>query len=459
MKKISIIIVALLVVCLVAACNSPVPPAGVGGENSTPIADGKNENAEGSNDTSGITDGVEISGIPDDEENTDSSKDEVSFEESGDYNPGTDVSSEESAPYDPDTDVSSEESAPYDPGAEASTEPQQPPLVSEPIVKRPVLNIPEITSPVWDGTVAEGFESGTGTENDPFIIKTPAQLAFFAQSVNGGNSYDGQFIALGASIKLNEGTPSPDADASYNKWTSIATGKNYFDGTFDGKGYVVAGVYEGSLFGYVRGNIKNLGVVYSYVRNGGIVNTTVRKDSPEMPTISNCYFAEGTVVGGGGIAAAIGGSIIDGCANWGTIICEADWCGGIVGFAQFSYVKNCYNGGTVKGESTLAGIVGNFLTGEVSRCFNEGEVTGGMFVGGIIGNSMDGMYYRLVNAGKLTGQTCAGIVIDMMEANPLDDCYYLEGTAEQGSACISPKDDFPQFAVAVSEGQLDKLVE
>lgn len=456
MKKISIIIVALLVVCLVAACNSPVPPAGVGGENSTPIADRGEESVEIGTEISEEPkdDGIETSGIPEDEENADSSRDEVSFEVSGDYVPDTDVSSEESAPYDPDTDVSSEESAPdYGPDPEPDL------VITEPVVKRPVLTIPQITGEVWDGTAAEGFESGTGTENDPFIIKTPAQLAFFAQSVNGGNSYDGQFIALGASIKLNEGTPSPDADASYNKWTSIAIGKNYFDGTFDGKGYVVAGVYEGSLFGYVRGNIKNLGVVYSYVRNGGIVNTTVRKDSPEMPTISNCYFAEGTVVGGGGIAAAIGGSIIDGCANWGTIICEADWCGGIVGFAQFSYVKNCYNGGTVKGDSTLAGIVGNFLTGEVSRCFNEGEVTGGMFVGGIIGNSMEGMYYRLVNAGKLTGQTCAGIVIDMMEANPLDDCYYLEGTAEQGSACISPKDDFPQFAVAVSEGQLDKLVE
>ncbi len=445
MKKniVAFIIALVFVLSVLAGCNAPVPPAG--GENSTPIADGKNESVEGSNDTSGITDGVETSGIPDDEENTDSSRDEVSFEESGDYNPDTEVSAEESAPYDPDTEV--------------STEPEQPPLVSAPIVKRPVLNIPEITSPVWDGTVAEGFESGTGTENDPFIIKTAEQLAFFARSVNGGNSYDGQFIALGASIKLNEGTPSPDADASYNKWTSIATAKNYFDGTFDGKGYVVAGVYEGSLFGYVRGTVKNLGVVYSYVRNGGIVNTTVRKDSPEMPTISNCYFAEGTVVGGGGIAAALGNSIIDGCANWGTVISEADWCGGIVGFAQFSYVKNCYNGGTVKGSSVLAGIVGNFLTGEVSRCFNEGEVTGGVYVGGIIGNSMDGIYYGLVNSGKLTGENCAGIVVEMMFANPLSDCYYLETTAEQGSVCISPADDFVQYAVSVTESQLSDLVE
>ncbi|MBR2915209.1 MAG: hypothetical protein IKC06_05315, partial [Clostridia bacterium] len=110
MKKISIIIVALLVVCLIAACNSPVPPAGVGGENSTPIADRGEESVEIGTEFSEEPkdDGIETSGIPDDEENADSSRDEVSFEESGDYNPDTEVSAEESAPYDPDAEASTE---------------------------------------------------------------------------------------------------------------------------------------------------------------------------------------------------------------------------------------------------------------------------------------------------------------------------------------------------------------
>ena len=80
-------------------------------------------------------------------------------------------------------------------------------------------------------------------------------------------------------------------------------------------------------------------------------------------------------------------------------------------------------------------------------------------MGGVIGNSMDGIYYGLVNAGKLTGENCAGIVVEMMFANLLSDCYNLETSAEQGSVCISPKDDFPQFAVSVTEAQLAKLVE
>ncbi|MBO7161178.1 MAG: hypothetical protein J6W15_00040, partial [Clostridia bacterium] len=92
MKKniVVFVTVIMLVLSMLAGCNAPVPPVGVGGENSAPIADAPNESVEGSNDTSGITDGVETSGIPEDEENGDSSRDEVSFEVSGDYNPDTD---------------------------------------------------------------------------------------------------------------------------------------------------------------------------------------------------------------------------------------------------------------------------------------------------------------------------------------------------------------------------------
>ncbi|MGN0699916.1 MAG: hypothetical protein ACI4J8_02845, partial [Oscillospiraceae bacterium] len=32
-------------------------------------------------------------------------------------------------------------------------------------------------SAVWDGSVATGYASGSGTEEDPYIIKTAPQLA------------------------------------------------------------------------------------------------------------------------------------------------------------------------------------------------------------------------------------------------------------------------------------------
>ena len=41
---------------------------------------------------------------------------------------------------------------------------------------------------LWDGSAATSFASGSGTEADPYIIETAAQLAFLASSVNSGTT-------------------------------------------------------------------------------------------------------------------------------------------------------------------------------------------------------------------------------------------------------------------------------
>ncbi len=41
----------------------------------------------------------------------------------------------------------------------------------------------------WNGSVADSFESGVGSESDPFVIKTPAQLALMRKLVNAGAEY------------------------------------------------------------------------------------------------------------------------------------------------------------------------------------------------------------------------------------------------------------------------------
>mgnify|MGYP000358571645 CR=1 FL=1 len=56
---------------------------------------------------------------------------------------------------------------------------------------------------VWDGTIASGFAVGTGTENNPYQINTAAELAYFAENVNAGNWYDGEYIILKNNINLN----------------------------------------------------------------------------------------------------------------------------------------------------------------------------------------------------------------------------------------------------------------
>ena len=45
--------------------------------------------------------------------------------------------------------------------------------------------------------------SGSGTASDPYRIVNAAQLAAFAAAVDGGNTYAGEYVALGASIDLS----------------------------------------------------------------------------------------------------------------------------------------------------------------------------------------------------------------------------------------------------------------
>ena len=59
---------------------------------------------------------------------------------------------------------------------------------------------------IWDGSIAEGFAGGTGTEADPYLISNGAELAYLAQQTNSGISYQGSYFALTNDIYLNDTT-------------------------------------------------------------------------------------------------------------------------------------------------------------------------------------------------------------------------------------------------------------
>lgn len=74
-------------------------------------------------------------------------------------------------------------------------------------------SVPDIDSGVqdkWDGT-AKTQPSGSGTQDDPYQIGTAAQLAWFADKVNGTKSSSRACAVLTADIDLNrqDGRPSP----------------------------------------------------------------------------------------------------------------------------------------------------------------------------------------------------------------------------------------------------------
>ena len=82
----------------------------------------------------------------------------------------------------------------------------------------------DLKEDAWDGSAAEAFADGDGTEKDPFVIEKASQLAFLAQEVNAGTAYEGQYFVLEKDIDLNG-----------IEWTPIGTEKSPFKGNFNGK--------------------------------------------------------------------------------------------------------------------------------------------------------------------------------------------------------------------------------
>lgn len=156
---------------------------------------------------------------------------------------------------------------------------------------------------VWSGSIATSIASGSGTENDPWIIETPEQLALCVSAprpnINGVNYINTDtrlYYKLGADIYLN--------DVDGNLWSSKVGCNEWFthsdvqyagfkNVTFDGDGYVVFGLYFNHTDpddDYVRVGlfpmidygtiVKNTGISEAYLN--GVVEPTDTKNEDAM---------------------------------------------------------------------------------------------------------------------------------------------------------------------------------
>ena len=250
---------------------------------------------------------------------------------------------------------------------------------------------------IWNGTANTGWYNESQTE---FTITTAEQLAGLAQLVNNGNRFEGKTIKLSNNIMLNDTAnwQNWENNPPAREWEKIGywdlnsdNGNKRFQGTFDGCGYVVSGIYINSfnkyqgLFGYVGGmavdnhfgTIKNLGVIASYV-NGGDWSVALLVGSTEAAKITNCYTA-GKVKGNNGV-------------------------GGLVGNGALSYITNSYSTAIVEGYRQVGGLIGISDNYEISNCYAIGNVRGSVDAGGLIGtghvNVLISNYYDKETSGQ-----------------------------------------------------------
>ena len=169
----------------------------------------------------------------------------------------------------------------------------------------------------WDG---ETIDTGWYNENDTtFTLNDAEQLAGFAKLVNGGTTFAGKIVELGA-----------DIDLAGMEWTPIGLNaddeaKKFF-GTFDGKGHTISGLYVATepsytaagLFGALSGTAKNFTVenaVIEHISTGDATDNGVAVVAGSLyksGAIDNVHVVNATVNGNryvAGIAGYVYGDI------------------------------------------------------------------------------------------------------------------------------------------------------
>ena len=236
------------------------------------------------------------------------------------------------------------------------------------------------TSPisVWDGTMptvtatnvftALGQDSVAGTENDPIILDSAADVAILAQFLLNGND-------VWTANKGDNGMPwfrlECDIDIAGHEWPGIGTAQiegkeGRFKGKFDGNGHVIYNLdlasddlYAG-FFGY-------LFTPNALVRDLGIASCEV-----------------------GGID--IGGATGRQCV------------GGLVGYADRATVQNCFANVDFKSTSAQQLCIG-ILMGKCDNDSNVTTVTNSWCSGSIeIGTRTDNWIHAGVFCGEVSGQ-------------------------------------------------------
>lgn len=219
------------------------------------------------------------------------------------------------------------------------------------------------------------FEAGNGTETEPYIIATAAQL-------DEVRNFPSACFELSKDIDL-----SSYLNSNSSGWTPI----KYFTGKFDGKKHTIKGLWISlssidnvGLFADIQGSsdnkrasVSNLFVNISKKgitggnRVGGICGNLY------YGNIENCMVT-GDISGyqyvGGIVGYSSGYSSISQCASSGNIIATDDQVGGILGYWNSCSIENCYSIANVKAEGSYSYAYGIGYGAE--KCYFAGTISG-----------------------------------------------------------------------------------
>ena len=334
-------------------------------------------------------------------------------------------------------------------------------------------------------TAASGTPYTKGAEGGGnYTISTADQLKALAETVNGGQSYEGTTFTLTQDIDLNGGESSQwvpigdGSDENYEDYTRRA-----FSGTFDGDHHKIKNLYinlkitgdEGYPFYYLGlfGLVGEGAVVKNLSVTDAMVSITGGAENYDGALGIVAGQNDGEVINCSGIGEVNAGSILHGdaggvvglnfhgrvinCRHTGAV--TGFFAGGVAGSSgdgsiddegnvkeENAEVSSCYHTGAVSG-TFAGGVVGFNEIGKVANCYNTGTVTGADIpddwgcqfdVGGVVGTNSGGIVTKCYNTGKIIFEIHdddqidemlppgAGGVVGAGMDSTINDCYYLD---------------------------------
>lgn len=271
--------------------------------------------------------------------------------------------------------------------------------------------------------------TGEGTESNPYCIYTADDLYTMAKNCNADHKGTGEYFVLKNDINFGGTAETPMQLPAIGKdgnapITMIAYG---FDGTFDGAGHTISGIYHTEAGNNVKGKYNALFGCID--KNGVVKNLVISKDNH-----ITSYNYVGTV-------ASLNMGLIQNCTNYADVTATGFAAAGICGFMVngTGIVKDCKNTGNVKAMTYASGICGGSQSGKsvtsygylIENCSNSGDLstTNGVGSAGIAG-SYSGAVKGCTNYGitddthgtAKSRQYTAGIVACASFAVDIDGC-------------------------------------
>lgn len=215
------------------------------------------------------------------------------------------------------------------------------------------------------------YAEGSGTEEDPWIIKTPAQLTYMRDDIA---SKELRYFKLEADLNmegiewvpLNNVNDPSDETKAYDKFV-------YFDGA-----------------GHTISNLTITNTEVAYPSFAGVLYGTIKNVTFNQANINAGNNKAGVVAGYVGTSQAYTGSSIINVTVKNSEITASRHVGAFVGqvVTKDSYFENCHvQNSTVNGAEYAAGFAGYIQDGKFVNCSAEATISGTKHVGGFVGKT------------------------------------------------------------------------